>query len=199
MPARNQVMTAFEDRDRDREQAAERLKELFERHHAAVHAYVRRRSTRPEAVDDIVAETFLVAWRRLEKVPIDSLPWLLAVARNVLATQRRSVRRQLALVERLGWVRQETVGPPDALTSAEPIAEALAVLSEKDREAITLVAWDGLSPAEAARVVGQSSSSFRVRLHRAKRRLQRELDRGAPSATEMRAHLSAVAKEALHD
>jgi RNA polymerase sigma-70 factor (ECF subfamily) len=190
-------MTAF-DRDLDREQAAERLKELFERHHAAVNAYVRRR-TRPEAVDDIVAETFLVAWRRLEQVPIDSLPWLLAVARNVNATQRRAVRRQLALVERLGWVRQETVEPPDASTSAGPVAEALALLSEKDREAITLVAWDGLSPAEAARVVGQSSASFRVRLHRAKRRLRRELDRGAPSATEAHAHLSAVAKEALHD
>lgn len=191
-------MTAFQDRDRDREQASERLKELFERHHAAVHAYVRRR-TRPEAVDDIVAETFLVVWRRVEEVPIDSLPWLLAVARNVLATQRRSVRRQLALVERLGWVRQETVEPADALMSAEPIAEALALLSEKDREAITLVVWDGLSPAEAARVVGQSSASFRVRLHRAKRRLRRELDRGARSATELHAHLSAVAKEALHD
>lgn len=150
-----------------------RLEALFRRHYRDVAAYVRRRAE-PDLVEDVVAETFLVAWRRLEDVPVDARPWLLGVARKTLATQRRSRARRRALLTRL----EATSGPNERAghPSELGVAEALMHLSAKDREAITLVAWDGLSPHEAALVVGQSAVAFRVRLHRAKRRLRQRLE-----------------------
>lgn len=158
--------------------AAERFERLFRRHHPAVSSYARRRAP-SEVADDVVASTFLVAWRRLDQVPDEPLPWLLAVARNVIATQHRGARRRGALVSRLQRAG-ERPDPPPADERAGHVVAALARLPAGDREAITLIAWDGLQPAEAARVLGQSAAAFRVRLHRARRRLQRELDRGAP-------------------
>lgn len=149
-----------------------RMEALFRRHYRGVAAYVRRRAE-PDLVEDVVAETFLVAWRRLDEVPIDAGPWLLGVARKTLATQRRARARRQALVSRL-----ESVQPSerDEQSPELGVADALRRLPEKDREAITLVAWDGLSPSEAARVLGQSAVAFRVRLHRAKRRLRQRLE-----------------------
>jgi RNA polymerase sigma-70 factor (ECF subfamily) len=151
----------------------ERMEALFRRHYREVAAYVRRRAE-PDLVEDVVAETFLVAWRRLDRVPAEARPWLLAVARKTLATQRRSLARRRSLLTRL-----EAAGRPDERDeqpSELGVADALEHLSEKDREAITLVVWDELSPNEAAVVVGQSPVAFRVRLHRAKRRLRRLLE-----------------------
>lgn len=150
-----------------------RMEALFRRHYGEVVAYVRRRAE-PDLVDDVVAETFLVAWRRLDKVPADARPWLLGIARKTLATQRRSGARRHSLLARLEAThsRIEQGDQP----SEVGVAGALMQLSEKDREAITLVAWEGLSPSEAALVVGQSSVAFRVRLHRAKRRLRQRLE-----------------------
>jgi RNA polymerase sigma-70 factor (ECF subfamily) len=158
---------------------AEQFEELFRSHHAAVVSYVRRRAS-TAIVDDVVAETFLVAWRRLDAVPAESLPWLLAVARNVIATQRRGSARRGALRLRLERNAVKTVEQIDT-GDGGPIAAALAGLSEKDREALTLIAWDGLRPSQAAAVLGESAGAFRVRLHRAKRRLTASLDgRGEP-------------------
>ena len=166
--------------------AAEQMEELFRSHYAAAVAYVRRRAP-AESVDDVVAETFLVAWRRLEDVPSESLPWLLAVARNVIATQRRGALRRGALHLRL---RSTAVEPVEQLAVEElgPVAAALASLSEKDREALTLIVWDGLQPSRAAAVLGESPGTFRVRLHRAKRRLRQLLDghEGQPELPEPR-------------
>lgn len=158
----------------------EMFEQLFRRHYAAVVAYARRRVT-ADAVDDAVSETFTVAWRRLDRVPTDALPWLLGVARNVIATQRRGAMRRESLFRRLKSGSRERDNRDGANPSAEPseyassIVDALSRLSEGDREAITLIAWDGLTPAEAAVVLGQSAASFRVRLHRAKRRLRNHL------------------------
>ena len=155
-----------------------RMEALFRRHYRDVAAYVRRRAE-PDLVEDVIAETFLVAWRRLDDVPVDARPWLIGVARKTLATQRRSLARRRSLISRL----EATSGPQER--AAQPtelgVADALERLSERDREAITLVAWDGLSPSEAAAVVGQSPVAFRVRLHRAKRRLRQRLEARGPS------------------
>lgn len=151
-----------------------RFEVLFERHHAIVRSYVLRRSARA-AVDDVVADTFLIAWRRLDDVPEHALPWLLGVARRVLADQRRAGRRRRSLTERL--LREspalEAWSPPLGL-SAE-LTDALRVLSEREREALLLVAWDGLSPRDAAVVAGCSRPAFRVRLHRARGRVADQL------------------------
>jgi RNA polymerase sigma factor (sigma-70 family) len=153
--------------------AEARLEALFRRHYRDVALYVRRRAE-PDLVDDVVADTFLVAWRRLDEVPINARPWLLGVARKTLSTQRRSTGRRRSLVTRLE-AAQGSAEERDQ-SSELGVVEALMRLSPKDREAITLVAWEGLTPSEAALVVGQSSMAFRVRLHRAKGRLRQQLD-----------------------
>ena len=130
----------------------------------------------PGLADEIVAETFLVAWRRLDEVPDDALPWLLGVARNVRANLHRSDRRRDALVQRLGPERPragddpvDTVGERDALRSA------LATLSEADREVLLLTAWDDLDRDQVARALGCSRANVAVRLFRARRRLEAAL------------------------
>jgi RNA polymerase sigma factor (sigma-70 family) len=163
--------------------ASERFEEIFLKHHAAVVGYVRRRAS-AEAVDDAVEETFLVAWRRLDRVPEESLPWLLAVARNVLATQRRGSRRRDALVSRLRGAETLSYEPSLAAPDGDGrVLEALAQLGEKDREALTLIAWDGLTPREAAGVLRETPGTFRVRLHRARQRLRRLLDEEGRAAS----------------
>jgi RNA polymerase sigma factor (sigma-70 family) len=158
---------------------------LFERHHSAVRRYVVRRAA-GVVVEDVVADTFLVAWRRLEDVPELALPWLLGVARRVLADQRRAARRRRSLSERL---RREASTPdpwsPPMGLSTE-LVDALRMLTEREREALLLVAWDGLSPRDAAVVAGCSSAAFRVRLHRARARVcaQLGIDQDTPNTTE---------------
>jgi RNA polymerase sigma-70 factor (ECF subfamily) len=160
------------------DKAEERFEEVFRRHHRAVVAYARRRVP-SDTADDVVANTFLVAWRRVEEIPADSLPWLLAVARNVIATQQRGSQRRGALRRRLEHAEAATARTSASDEPAGRVASALGRLPANDREAITLIAWDGLRPAQAAAVLGQSPASFRVRLHRAKRRLRRELQRAS--------------------
>jgi RNA polymerase sigma factor (sigma-70 family) len=151
-----------------------RFEALFRELHPDVRAYARRRVP-PEAVDDIVSETFLVAWRRLDEVPEDPLPWLLTVTRNVAGTERRGAarRQRLWLKAQSGHVEGYDPGEPE--TADGRVLSALAGLRERDREALTLVAWDGLTPAQAAAVLGEPSVRFRQRLHRAGRRLRVQL------------------------
>jgi RNA polymerase sigma-70 factor (ECF subfamily) len=161
------VMTYFRGEGSD---GRERLEALFREHEPAVVAYVRRRA--PEhAVDDVVAETFLVVWRRLDRVPDPALPWLLGVARRVLADQRRSDRRRRRLDSRLAATQSRAL-PPAAEPGEDRAITALQQLSEKDREALLLICWEGLTPREAAIVLGEPAGRFRVRLHRAKRRIK---------------------------
>jgi RNA polymerase sigma-70 factor (ECF subfamily) len=151
-----------------------RFDALFREHHQAVQAYARRRVP-PEVVDDIVSETFLTVWRRLDEVPDPPLPWLLAVARNVVGTEWRGAARRERLWRKAqsGQIEKDTSGESE--TQDGRVLAALAVLRERDREALTLVAWDGLKPAQAAAVVGEPPARFRQRLHRARRRLRAEL------------------------
>jgi RNA polymerase sigma factor (sigma-70 family) len=129
----------------------------------------------PSVAEDVASETFLIAWRRLGDVPDPPLAWLLAVARNLLRQQYGALARQRRLETRI-----------TALTSAEDLlawdaaehvieraaaVEALAALPPDDIETLTLTTWHGLSPAEAAAVVGCSPRAFTVRLSRARRRL----------------------------
>ncbi len=157
--------------DRDR---GTRFDALFAAHFAAVRAYVVRRSGGAPA-DDVLSETFLVAWRRLDSVPEDGLPWLLGVARRVLANQRRGEARRAALIGRLADAlpRPRVVEPDGEVFGA--LGEAIGTLSAPEREALLLVAWEGLEPRRAARVVGCTPAAFRARLYRARRRLAAEL------------------------
>jgi len=148
----------------DGETDAERFERLFRANYGRVVAYARRRGSSDS--EDVAAETFLIAWRRLDAVPRNELPWLLGVARRVLANRRRAAsRRERAVADPAA----EVAVPPPTLDAS--LRDALLQLSERDRELLTLIAWDGVTTAEAARVLGVSSVAARVRLHRARRRL----------------------------
>ena len=151
--------------------AHERFVALYEEHAAHVLAYARRRCGADEA-EDVLAETFLVVWRRRREVPDDALPWLYAVAGNVLRNRARSARRRAALTARLA---AEPLPVPDDV-SDPPLWAALARLRPIDREALLLTAWEGLSPERAARAAGCSRAAFHVRLHRARKRLAQALE-----------------------
>ena len=144
---------------------------LFAEHYWAVRSYVLRRAP-AASVEDIVAETFLVAWRRPDTVRGDPLPWLFGVARRVLANQHRADRRRGALSARLQTLggRPTLDWEPPAEMSTD-LAAAMAALSAREREALLLVAWEGLDPSRAARAAGCSPAAFRVRLHRARQRV----------------------------
>ena len=149
---------------------------LFHRHADAVHDYAMRRSD-PETAQEVVAETFAVAWRRRATVPDPPLPWLLGVARRVLANERRSRGRAAALEVRL--VREPAASADDPAGEIDVRLSALAALERlepDEREALELLAWEGLSVAQAAEVLGCSRASITVRVRRARRRFHRLLD-----------------------
>jgi RNA polymerase sigma-70 factor (ECF subfamily) len=141
-------------------------------------AYATRRATTPEDAADVVAETFLIAWRKLDKLPPgdDARLWLFGVARNVL---RRGVSRERfehAAVEQLAGELRESLA--SARTEDERSAElrnALETLPGSQREVILLAAWEELSPREIAVVTGVPVNLVRVRLYRARARLKEAL------------------------
>ena len=143
---------------------------IYETHHAAICAYFARRVPRDE-VEDLAAETFTVAWRKLPRRLEHPLPWLYAVAGNVLANHRRKAKRKGALAPDLA-----TGDPAERFTGDRGLAAAFAHLSEREREAICLVAWEGLTHEDAARVVGCNTNTFTVRVSRARKKLARELE-----------------------
>jgi RNA polymerase sigma-70 factor (ECF subfamily) len=159
----------------------ERFERLYRANYAAVLAYALRR-TAAEQAHDAAAETFLIAWRRLGDVPSDARPWLLGVARRVLANQRRSDRRRVALTARLANEPPAARGHEESGTPS--VLAALAELAERDREALLLVAWEGLDHPQAAAAIGCSRPAFAVRLHRARRRLLKALEPGGQVARE---------------
>jgi RNA polymerase sigma-70 factor (ECF subfamily) len=156
----------------------DRLEVLFEAHHRTVLAYAARRSPTLTDAEDVVAEVFLVAWRRLEAVPDgdEALPWLLGVARRTIANQRRGLFRRRRLQERLETTVERPL--PAAPTGAEPALEALSRLSKSDQELLRLVAWEELSHAEIAAILGISINAAAIRLHRARARFEEALVKG---------------------
>jgi RNA polymerase sigma factor (sigma-70 family) len=159
----------------------DRFKAVYDQHYPAVLRYAARR-VGAEAARDIAAETFLTAWRRLDRVPPGQpLPWLYATARNCLANElrRRDRRERLDSRIRAEATRGRGAAAPEP---SQQVAERLAVLAAlaslrpNDQEALRLIAWEQLDAATAAQAMGCSTAAFRVRLHRARHRLARALD-----------------------
>jgi RNA polymerase sigma-70 factor (ECF subfamily) len=150
----------------------ERFESLYRAHYGAIMRYAARR-TDEQTARDVTAETFLVAWRRLGSVPEpDALRWLYATARNVLRHERRCGSRHARLGERLSAQPVDVAADvADSVVDRLHYRQLLAALPGKEREAIELVQWEHLDIATAACVVGCSTATFRVRLHRARRRL----------------------------
>lgn len=156
----------------------ELFRSLYEANYATVLAFALRRLPGREDAEDVTAETFQIAWRRLDEIPRRPRAWLLAVARHRSANRVRESRHRRELAGRL----ERWVVPPDDSSSEDDrreealdILAALSTLEEAEREVIVLVAWDCLSYREAAQVLGVSVRSFAMRLLRARRTLTRAL------------------------
>lgn len=161
-----------------------RFEALFDAHHRAILAYALRRTSRPADAADVVAETFLVAWRRLDDIPPrDEVLWLYAVARRVIANARRGELRRGQLAQRLRDALQAVDHPPQHDPRSDRLGAALDTLQPDDREIIRLAYWEDLTPTEVAQVMGMPASTVRVRLHRARTRLRTALSQPQPART----------------
>lgn len=157
---------------------SERFTKLYETSYGAIHAFAARR-VGTEAADEIAAETFLVAWRRLDAIPDPPLPWLYGVARNVVARHHkasgRRSRTEAALTRERTGLQSVVAGSDDPV-----LWDAWERLRPADQEVLALIAWEELSVADAARVLGCPAPVFSVRLHRARRRLESRLTETTP-------------------
>ena len=154
--------------------ARQAFEEAYAAHEPSVRAFVLRRLGETGA-DDVVSEVFLAAWRRVDELPADSLPWLLNIARGVMSNRRRADVRWQALVARMSH-EPGHAGAGQARDLDLGVFEALATLSETDRELVLLVAWEGLSRDQIAAALGIPRGTVTVRLHRARRRFARALE-----------------------
>ncbi|MBP5867995.1 sigma-70 family RNA polymerase sigma factor [Streptomyces scabiei] len=164
---------------------AQRFRDIYEECYPRVLAYATSLVGR-QVGEDITSETFTVAWRRVRDIPRPPLPWLLGVARNLVRELRRRDAHQYALAaaeaQQIGrGARGETGDVAADVTERDAALQALASLSEADRELLTLIAWHGLSARQAARVLGCTTATLTVRLHRARRRLEKALDPAHPA------------------
>ncbi|MBB6119200.1 RNA polymerase sigma factor [Nocardiopsis algeriensis] len=159
--------------------SADRLADLYDRYHARVLAFCLLRAEE-SAAEEVAGETFLIAWRKLSSLPDPPLPWLLGVARNLLRKQYGAQMRRNLLEQRLAVLSdhrdQQEWDVAEHVVAREAAVAALAQLPERHTEALVLVAWHGLSPAEAGKVVGCSATTFSVRLHRARKALAKKLE-----------------------
>ncbi len=153
------------------------FEQLYRATRADLLGYLVRRARSPEEAADLLAETYLIAWEKLDKLPPEPQIrlWLFGVARNLCLQRHRRTRVADALVERLAVELRSLMASAD-----EPIDEhlwqALKGLPAGDREIVALSAWEGLTPREIAVVVGGSANAVRIRLHRARRRLMKQLE-----------------------
>jgi RNA polymerase sigma-70 factor (ECF subfamily) len=154
-----------------------RFRTIYHANYHVVLGYALRRTASRDDAEDVVADTFLAAWRRLERVPVgpEARLWLYGVARKALANQRRGAFRWERLSRRAH--AELALSPPTSLADQEGdrVAAAFARLSDGERELLALVAWEGLDPGEIAAVLGCSRNAARIRLHRARRRFVRAL------------------------
>ena len=153
----------------------EQFTAMFREHYPLVLAFVSRRTDLARA-HDVVADTFTTAWRHFDRLPAQPLPWLYRVARNCLANEMRADRRQARVAEKIAGHGIEP--EPDhamSVVTDTGLRQALRRLSPGDREALLLIGWEGLDNDAAATVLGCSAVTFKVRVHRARRRLARLL------------------------
>ena len=152
---------------------AQRFTALYREHHRRVRDFAQRR-VGTDLAQEVVAETFLVAWRRLDDVPGAAVPWLYRVALYEIANLRRRQAKAVRLHEAL---REDGGGTAmgdeadDVTELARAVATAFAHLKPRDQEILRLAAWEQLSSSEGAAVLQCSVAAYRMRLHRARVRL----------------------------
>lgn len=170
---------------------------LFDRHARPVLGYAVRRVDSPADAADVMADTFLIAWRRVDEVPRDAeLSWLFATARRVLANTRRGEHRRSDLADRLRrHIAVTAAGLAAAAVDSTALRAALDRLDEDDRELILLSAWEGFTPAELATTLGRPAPTIRSRLSRARDRLRVALTAEEEKSEQIRRQTAASVKE----
>lgn len=162
-----------------RESGEERFRACYAAHVRPLLGYALRRTASANDAADAVAETMLVAWRRLDEMPPEpeTRLWLYGVARRVIANARRSARRQDRLAGRLRLQFSTAVAQiePPELPIAADVSAAMHTLSDIEREVLLLTATEELTPGEIAVVLGMNPNTVRTHLHRARTRLRAEL------------------------
>jgi RNA polymerase sigma-70 factor (ECF subfamily) len=188
----------------DTEDAREYFRTIYDAKYRYVLAYALRRTPNEASANDAVADTFLVAWRRLPDVPTgdETLPWLYAVARRVLANQRRGDLRQSHLVQRIGNESGASADDVEhtvmvAETESEAVA-ALRMLEPDDQELLCLVAWEELSHRQIAGMLGCSENAVAIRVHRARTKLRGHMEdlKGKPNLGHIRTKAALVEGDA---
>ncbi|MBI4897593.1 MAG: RNA polymerase sigma factor [Actinobacteria bacterium] len=157
-----------------------RMEALFAQHHRSVLGFALRRVSEPADAADVVADVFLIAWRRLSDVPDGDATraWLFGTARRVLANQRRGDHRRNGLAERMRLELEAHLPFHEPDTECTAIHQALAELTERDREILQLSVWEELSPAEIAVAMNMRGTTVRSRLRRARKRFEAHLVAG---------------------
>lgn len=161
----------------------QRFRTAYHAHYRDLLRFVTRR-VHPSHAEDVVADAFLVVWRRradLPPDPQDARAWIFGVARNVLLNEQRGDRRRQALAVRLA---DDATGPhgvhhgidPEVVAGRLDLAAAWPRLTAVDQEVLALAYWDDLDSTRAGAVLGISPVAFRLRLTRARRALRRHLD-----------------------
>jgi len=159
-----------------------RFVEIYRRYNKPLQAYCARR-TGGSQVADAVAETFLVAWRRIDQVPDGeaTLPWLYGVAYRVLSHQWRHKARSGRLMERLRGLADVESMPPDVLLVKNEEYRVVLMASSRlrpiDQEILRLTLWEELSHADVAAVLGIEATAVKQRAYRARRNLAAEYQR----------------------
>ena len=165
----------------------DRFEELVRELVDPLRAYLARR-TDPATADDVLGDTLLVLWRRVEELPEQPLPWAYAVARRCLANAERGRRRRARLAARVAAAdppahavpgSDEAGDRPTAAGTDPELAAALAALRPADAELLRLWAWEQLTPSEIAAVLGITPNAASIRLHRARERLRARMRRGS--------------------
>lgn len=138
--------------------------------------FVQRRA-HPDHAEDVVADAFLVVWRRLDELPGrqgDARAWIFGITRNILLNTHRGENRRVALGVRLADAAALAYLDEDAdsIANRVDLGRAWRVLSEVHQEALGLVVFEDLNAPQAAAVLGISPVAFRLRLSRARRALR---------------------------
>jgi RNA polymerase sigma-70 factor (ECF subfamily) len=165
--------------------------EVVRRHEAAVHGFMARRAG-SQVADDLLGEVWVRAFaarRSFHSECPDARPWLYGVGRNVLRAHWRTAQRvELALREEVVDPWEDVVERLDASASAQVLLAGLRALPAGEREVLLLVAWEQLTPAEAAVVLGVPQGTARSRLHRARTALRLALAQDAYRDDRIRPH-----------
>ncbi|WP_066285865.1 RNA polymerase sigma factor [Arthrobacter sp. B6] len=145
---------------------------LYKDSYPRVHKFVLRRVDDSELAQELASDVFRIAWEKWDGATATEIPWLLAVARNLIGNAYRGRDRQKALTEKI--IATATGGPGESGDN-EAVENALAALRNKDRDVLQLAYWDDLTIAEIAQVLDCSQSAAKVRLHRAREAFRRLL------------------------